>query len=133
LEAHKLRQEIRQFLLLRQGLSLFIPSGAEQPHGNQIKALDGGEETRRCFCASFYLQKMRKGQHMRPTTRFDDSQLMDRIAVNTQDLMKALSCGRATAEKIGRAAGARVTIGKRVLWNTAKVKRYLSEVSEVEA
>ena len=124
MEAHKLRQEIRQFLLLRQGLSLFIPSGAEQPHGNQIKALDGGEETRRCFCASFYLQKMRKGQHMRPTTRF---------AVNTQDLMKALSCGRATAEKIGRAAGARVTIGKRVLWNTAKVKRYLSEVSEVEA
>ena len=38
--------------------------------------------------------------------------------------------GRYTAVKIGTAAGARVQIGSRVLWNTKKLKEYIETVNE---
>lgn len=38
--------------------------------------------------------------------------------------------GRHTAVKIGTAAGARVKIGARVLWNTKKLKEYLETIKE---
>jgi len=34
----------------------------------------------------------------------------------------------ATAVKIGEAAGAKIQIGKRVLWNIGKVKKYLDAI-----
>jgi hypothetical protein len=40
-----------------------------------------------------------------------------------------LSCGRATARKIGEDAGARVTYGRRVLYCISKVEKYLENVS----
>ena len=66
---------------------------------------------------------------MRPTSRHDDSQLTDRIAIDTTDLMKLLSCGRMTAKQIGESANAKITIGRRVLWNADKIKAYLAEVA----
>ena len=56
-------------------------------------------------------------------------QLSDRLTANTETLAECLDCGRATAVKIGEAAGARITIGKRVLWNVHKVQEYLDGVA----
>lgn len=51
------------------------------------------------------------------------------VTVNTNSLAEVLDCGRATAVKIGDLAGARVQIGKRVLWNLNKVRDYIDVMS----
>ena len=51
------------------------------------------------------------------------------ISVDTNGLQTILSCGRSTAVQIGTEAQARVMVGKRVLWNIAKVQSYLDAVS----
>lgn len=66
---------------------------------------------------------------MKPTPKLAQ-QWNYKFALSTPELMKALSCGRSTAVKIGTAAGARVQFGKRVLWNTEKIKAYLDSISE---
>lgn len=55
---------------------------------------------------------------------------VDKIAVNVENLAKMLDCGRATAVKIGTEAGARVQIGKRVLFKKDKVEAYLEKLTE---
>lgn len=55
--------------------------------------------------------------------------LNERISVTTEELAYLLSCGRSTAVEIGTAAGARVQVGKRVLWHTGKVRDYLDKVA----
>ena len=46
------------------------------------------------------------------------------------DLSAMLSCGRATARKIGEQAGAKIVIGRRVLYSIEKVKKYLLYLEE---
>lgn len=65
---------------------------------------------------------------MRRTTE-SQLELNCRILISTTDLRELLSCGISTATKIGTEAGARVQIGKRVLWNREKVQEYLKELS----
>lgn len=45
------------------------------------------------------------------------------IAVDIEGLSARLSCGRATARKIGEQAGAKIVIGRRVLYSIEKVKK----------
>ena len=52
-----------------------------------------------------------------------------RIAVDIEGLSAMLSCGNATARKIGEDARARITIGRRVLYSVSKVERYLNDIS----
>lgn len=52
------------------------------------------------------------------------------VTVTTQGLQDSLGSGRATAVAIGTAAGARIQVGRRVLWNLAKVQDYLDMISE---
>lgn len=52
------------------------------------------------------------------------------IAVNIDKLSAMLSCGHATARKIGEQAGAKIVIGRRVLYSVEKVKNYLSYLEE---
>lgn len=52
------------------------------------------------------------------------------IAVNIDKLAAMLSCGHATARKIGEQAGAKIVIGRRVLYSVEKVKNYLSYLEE---
>lgn len=47
------------------------------------------------------------------------------ITVDIEKLSAMLSCGRATARKIGEQAEARIVIGRRVLYSVEKVKEYL--------
>ena len=50
------------------------------------------------------------------------------LLLNIKQLM--LSCGRATARKIGEQAGAKIVIGRRVLYSIEKVKKYLLYLEE---
>lgn len=42
---------------------------------------------------------------------------VNNLAVDTAGLQSLLSAGYPTAVEIGTAAGARITVGRRVLWN----------------
>ena len=64
---------------------------------------------------------------MRKTT--DSSGTYHRLAVSAEVLAQMLDCGRATAVKIGSEAGARIQIGRRVLWNVNKVQQYIDNMS----
>lgn len=64
---------------------------------------------------------------MNKTSLRDTKQL---LAVDIDKLSAMLSCGSATARKIGEQAGARIIIGRRVLYSVDKIKKYLDIVSE---
>ena len=50
--------------------------------------------------------------------------------VDTATLQEILSCGRKTAVEIGTAAGARTSVGRRVLWHIGKIQKYLDAICE---
>lgn len=54
----------------------------------------------------------------------------DVIAVDIDKLSSILSCGHATARKIGEQAEARIYIGRRVLYSVSKIQKYLDAISE---
>lgn len=54
----------------------------------------------------------------------------DVIAVDIEKLAAILSCGCATARKIGEQAEARIFIGRRVLYSVSKVQKYLESIAE---
>ncbi len=47
------------------------------------------------------------------------------LYMNAESLAAALDCGRLTADKIGKAAGAKVKIGGCARYNVETVKKYL--------
>ena len=51
------------------------------------------------------------------------------VYVDAEGLAAIISCGRSTAIKIGKAAGARVQIGKSVRYSVEKVKAYLDDLT----
>ncbi len=53
-----------------------------------------------------------------------------KLSGTTPELASMLGCGEATAIKIGTEAKARMKVGRRVLWNIAKVQEYLNTLSE---
>ena len=52
------------------------------------------------------------------------------LTYTAEGLKSALGCGRYSAEKIALAAGARIKIGSRVLYDRKKVEKYLAEHAE---
>lgn len=54
----------------------------------------------------------------------------NRITVTSDELALFMGCGRKAAVNAGTEAGARVQIGRRVLWNVRKVQEYLDRISE---
>lgn len=62
--------------------------------------------------------------------RTDNIASTDNLAVNTSMLMKMLNCGKPTAIKIGTEAGAKIIIGRKILWNPRIIRRYLDDISE---
>jgi hypothetical protein len=67
---------------------------------------------------------------MRATKKLPQSDLSVKLAVTTEELQELLSLGRQSAVQIGLEAGAKITVGKRVIWNKEKVKEYLYQISE---
>lgn len=60
----------------------------------------------------------------------NDPNYTDRALITTNELKEKCGAGRSTAVKIGTAAGAKVKIGSRTLWNLKKVLNYLDSISE---
>lgn len=54
----------------------------------------------------------------------------NKLLVDTTDLKLMLGCGRATAVSIGIAAGAKIKMNRRVLWNIEIIKKYINDISE---
>lgn len=52
------------------------------------------------------------------------------LTVDIEKLASLLSCGHATARKIGADAHARVVIGRRVLYSVDRISRYLESLAE---
>ena len=65
---------------------------------------------------------------MRRTTTTNVS--MNDLTVDTVGLQNLINAGRKTAVDIGIAAGAKITIGRRVLWNVSKIQKYLDDMAE---
>ena len=55
---------------------------------------------------------------------------VNNLTVDTAGLQSLLSAGYPTAVEIGTAAGAKITVGRRVLLNVSKIQKYLDEISE---
>ena len=55
---------------------------------------------------------------------------VNNLTVDTAGLQSLLSAGYPTAVEIGTAAGAKITVGRRVLWTVSKIQKYLDEISE---
>ena len=53
-----------------------------------------------------------------------------KITVDIDGLSAMLSCGHATARKIGEQAGARIVIGRRLLYMVDKVYKYLDALAD---
>lgn len=64
---------------------------------------------------------------MNKTSLRDTQQL---LAVDIDKLSAMLSCGHATARRIGEQAEARINVGRRVLYSVDKIQKYLNTVSE---
>ncbi len=52
------------------------------------------------------------------------------MTVDIEGLAALLSCGCSTARKIGQESGARIVLGRRVLYSVEKVRRYIEKMSE---
>jgi hypothetical protein len=63
---------------------------------------------------------------MRSTTK---TEIAERVTVDIDGLQAMLSVGRVSAISIAESAGAVIRVGRRRLYNVAKVKRYLDSVS----
>lgn len=63
---------------------------------------------------------------MRKTTESDE---VEKLAVDLPRLMNMLSCGRATAEKIGKDSGASYRIGRKRFYNVRKIRDYIDNLS----
>ncbi|SCX96575.1 hypothetical protein [Butyrivibrio sp. INlla14] len=63
---------------------------------------------------------------MRKTTERTADKL---IAVDINGLAAMLSCGEASARKIGEDACARFNIGRRVLYSVSKVEKYVEAMA----
>ena len=58
------------------------------------------------------------------------NELNQRLLVNTSDLMRLLSCGRPKAIEVGTKAGAKVMLGRKVMWSVAAVQEYLDSITD---
>lgn len=66
---------------------------------------------------------------MHSTQKSNMISISEKITVTTDELQELLSCGRDSAVQIGQTAGAKVQIGRRVLWNVEKIRRYVNDIS----
>ncbi len=64
---------------------------------------------------------------MKKTKERETDQL---LSVDLEKLAAMLSCGQATAKKVGEEAGARIMIGRRVLYSVSKIQKYIEKIAE---
>lgn len=52
------------------------------------------------------------------------------ITIGLPELMARLNSGRQTAETVAAAAGAKIKIGRRTLYNVGKIEAYLNQLAD---
>jgi len=62
-------------------------------------------------------------------TKTKTTDIDQRLAVDLSGLTELLSCGQASAMKIAEDAGAKIKIGRRVIYSVSKIEQYLNENS----
>ncbi len=67
---------------------------------------------------------------MRKTTKCETANPM---AVDLEELAHKLGCGKETAKEIGDNAGARIRIGRRVIYKISLVDEYLDKMAAEQA
>lgn len=67
---------------------------------------------------------------MKKRTSYDIT--INALCIDTKQLQQSLNSGYQTAIEIGNAANARIQVGKRVLWNKERIRRYLESVYDAE-
>lgn len=68
-----------------------------------------------------------QGGNVLNKTRIQKTDTVRKILVDIEELKFMLSCGRQSAAKIGEEAGAKLYVGRRVLWNVVKIEEYLKQ------
>ena len=63
---------------------------------------------------------------MRKTTEYNTE---NRLTVDIECLMAMISCGAVTARKISDCAEEKIIVGRRVLYNVDKIKKYLDAMA----
>jgi hypothetical protein len=63
------------------------------------------------------------------TTKKYNKNLCEKLTVSTEDLQGLLGCGKKTAIEIGKLAEAKISMGRRVLWNVSKISKYLDSIA----
>lgn len=58
--------------------------------------------------------------------------LNGKLLVNTCELMTLLGCGRPSAIEVGTKAGAKVMLGRKVMWSLTAVRKYLDSTTEAQ-
>ena len=53
-----------------------------------------------------------------------------KVAVDIEGLSALLSCGQSTAKKIAEDVGAKICIGRRVLYSVDRIRRYVDLIAE---
>jgi hypothetical protein len=66
---------------------------------------------------------------MNTTRKSNLNYLCDQLTVDTESLQALLGCGKKTAIEIGKLAEAKITMGRRVLWNVSKISKYLDSIA----
>lgn len=80
-----------------------------------------------------YEQKSRPKPRPRPKKKKAPTiDLSSRLLVNTGELMLLLGCGRPMATEIGEQAGAKIMLGRKIMWNPSAVKMYLDSIAKAQ-
>lgn len=69
---------------------------------------------------------MKGERFMNKTTKRETDTI---LTVDIEGLAAMLSCGKATAREIGEQAGAKIVLGRRVLYLVTKVEKYLESIA----
>ena len=78
---------------------------------------------------AFLITKPKKKAENKGENSISVADLRQKILVNTEDLMRLTGYGRPTAIRIGTEANAKVSFGKKIMWNVEAVKKYVDSIS----
>lgn len=80
-----------------------------------------------------YEQKSRPKPQPRPKKKKAPTiDLSSRLLVNTRELQAMLGLGRPLATEIGEQAGAKIMLGRKIMWNPSAVRMYLDSIAKAQ-
>ena len=84
-----------------------------------------------CYAMSINIIKLKKGEKNMRSRKIIASANEARL-IDTEELRAYTNLGRNNAMKLGDEIGARVQIGRRVLWDRVKIDQYFNDLTNAE-